>query len=371
MEYSCKFADLLYSAGFDSICDSEVYEAQLKRIRSWIMENMPAKLYKYRAPNTNNFNAFENNQLWGSPINNFNDPLECLPCYNLETVNKAINTEFSLELIKPIREQLINNQLPSQFSKLITPEFAAVLKNAMGETASFSDDQIRERLHVSRNQVVSYLNSIMPDLEKAFFSGIHQEESSYCIVSLSETVTSSLMWGHYADSHKGFCLEYDIASILQECSNNCQDSRYCRQFMMNIGIAPVIYKDERFDASSAFISMIMNHIKNVSGLPVEDYHFDVLLPVKTLLTKAESWSYEKEWRLYKKMPCPTRPQSLLEIKPSAAYMGINMQPSDKEKIIKLCQDKQIPCYQMVPQYFCSNYEINPIPINIDAGNSSI
>lgn len=354
------FAELLYSTYFDSICDSSVCEAQMNTLRNWVKTNIPNKLYKYRAPEKRNFDAFRNDELWGGSILSFNDPLECLPYYDLNKITDSIKHEFSLETITPIIKQIASGTPPEIFSKLLTKEHLDKLKEITAHEDSL--EILEKNLNQAYAQIIAYINSIMDDLERAFFAEIMQYEITYKISCLSESNSSSLMWGHYADSHKGFCLEYDISSVLQDCHNNCSDNRYCTQFMITPAIAPVIYRPERFDASSAFASMITNHLKDKCGIACDNFYYDLLLPMKTLLTKSSAWSYENEWRLFRKDPNITNHQPLINIQAKAAYIGMKMSEGHKNLIKEICIEKNIPCYQMVPQYFNSSYEIKPIKI---------
>ena len=86
------------------------------------------------------------------------------------------------------------------------------------------------------------------------------------------------MWGHYANKHNGFCLEYDVSLFSSEL-----------QLVM-----PVVYTQKPFDASM---------ILDMRGI---DDKYANLCPS---LFKSMDWSYEKEWRLvlpnmeYKTAPC--------------------------------------------------------------------
>ena len=125
------FAELLYSTYFDSICDNDIYESQMNTLRSWIKANIPSKLYKYRSAEARHFDVFRNDQLWGGSILSFNDPLECLPYYDLSKINAAIKEEFSPEIITPIVEQISNGTPPTRFTKLLTQEYLDNLKETI------------------------------------------------------------------------------------------------------------------------------------------------------------------------------------------------------------------------------------------------
>lgn len=41
------------------------------------------------------------------------------------------------------------------------------------------------------------------------------------------------MWGHYANGHKGSCLEYDFSSIIHPCAQNCKSVIGCNHLMLS------------------------------------------------------------------------------------------------------------------------------------------
>lgn len=53
-------------------------------------------------------------------------------------------------------------------------------------------------------------------------------EDKMGIYSLSKTFLDELLWAHYSNSHKGFCIEYDLDILLQnDGSNNLHSYREC------------------------------------------------------------------------------------------------------------------------------------------------
>src|SRR5437879_5570695 len=73
---------------------------------------------------------------------------------------------------------------------------------------------------------------------------------------------SPLMWGHYADNHKGVCLGFDVADVWPKQIN---------------------YEPER-----------LAHLIKI-GEPAGGLTHDALEQVLT--TKYQQWAYEEEWRL--------------------------------------------------------------------------
>jgi hypothetical protein len=80
------------------------------------------------------------------------------------------------------------------------------------------------------------------------------------VLCLSEIRDDILMWSHYADSHRGLCLEFDGS------------------YEFFARAQPITYKSER-PTINAFRDSLDKMV------------------IEALLTKAQHWSYEKEWRV--------------------------------------------------------------------------
>jgi hypothetical protein len=87
------------------------------------------------------------------------------------------------------------------------------------------------------------------------------------IACFSEVVDNILMWAHYADGHRGFCLEFDTKNM-----------HFSKAF-------PVTYSD--------FLPTM--HLTKVLIQEDDDNNL-----MDMITTKSSLWSYEKEWRLFHK-----------------------------------------------------------------------
>jgi hypothetical protein len=89
----------------------------------------------------------------------------------------------------------------------------------------------------------------------------------YCV---SEIPDSILMWSHYADNHRGFCLEFSGLG-----SPHPQGSPFPVSWKVN-------YEDERplVDITETMRDIDTDHIVRLG-----------------LLTKSKDWAYEREWRV--------------------------------------------------------------------------
>lgn len=94
-------------------------------------------------------------------------------------------------------------------------------------------------------------------------------EKSLGVICFGKHWTSPVMWAHYAKSHTGICLGFDIP-----------DDRPKK----------MVYEQER-------IKWAVNLVKPLRGL-------DNWLLEKVITTKYEQWAYEEEWRLFAKLEEP-------------------------------------------------------------------
>ncbi len=122
-----------------------------------------------------------------------------------------------------------------------------------------------------------------------------------------------LMWSHYANGHKGFCVEYDFGI---EDDNVLSD----------ILILPVVYSNRRpkFPWTVAIATD-----KNSSEIKTEG----AKRMMQSLLTKDEAWSYEDEWRII--TLCSTGKDKIKMPKISCIYIGALCSENDKEKITRI------------------------------------
>ena len=351
-----EFAQMLYQTFYNNITAPDEVKRLLTPLRDWIKENIPKKLYRFRSVSKYSINALQKDEIWGSTIQTFNDPFECLPCYNIDTINQYIDNEFSVSLFNSKLQQVTANNIPKEITDTFPPE---IIENMRVMSTQLVDNPfLPEYLRQAKQMLISQWVSQMEKFRTQFILDILRHENLYNIACFSESYRSTLMWAHYANSHSGFCVEYDIKSPLVECLCNCGSIHTCPGFMLNFAIAPVIYQEKRYDASAGFMSMLVNWAIENNKIPMSNHYYDMFLPTKTMLTKHKSWEYEQEWRLFKRSSpeAHTNHAMIALLKPTAVYLGARIKEHNKKRLINICREKCIPCYQMLPQYFTSTYE---------------
>ena len=145
-------------------------------------------------------------------------------------------------------------------------------------------------------------------------------DESFYIGCLSQAYNNALMWAHYSDCHKGFCIEYDFSTL---------------DFEQNqLLFFPVIYSDTRpsIPWEAGFASSSKNPIKYL-------YPF-----MRLLLTKDSSWSYENEWRIL--LTAQPGNQKLYLPCISCLYLGAKCTDENKEKILSIAKGLNVPVKQL-------------------------
>ena len=191
-------------------------------------------LYKYREYNQYSLQSLINSTAWFAKPLSFNDPFDCNPNYS------------------------------NQFTPSVRKEFIEILKAKSGNDfdESYIETYIRETNRYINNSGILCLSGVCDDI---------------------------LMWSHYADSHRGFVIEYE---------------RSKRNYLGKSAI-PVLYTDELPSLS-----------------PIDVLERKKESQEKLWLYKSTHWKYEKEWRCY--IDFGGTEQPLGDVKIKSIIFGLKM-----------------------------------------------
>lgn len=356
-----EFAELLYGTVISSKDSKESAFEKLSKIRQWLLDNTPNRLFRFRRCSDCSIDALKEDQIWGSSIWEFNDPYECVPCYNFETLWKKIyqtlNSQNIFSLIDSLKEGGI---LPEVKRAYPSVDIEQMIKNI---PIQIDERDMEEKLEFFKNYLNKFIGASFEEIVQRFYISIQAEEAKKQIACFSEQNSSTLMWGHYADSHKGFCLEYDFQAILKDCTQNCTDLRGCNNFMLNFSLAPIIYNEKRFDATAFFSTVMQAILYEQNQVPMDLYYEDTLIVSKCLLTKSIDWEYENEWRLFTPyFNDEYRPfGKILSLKPVALYMGAKISKENEAVLYKICKEKGIKCFKMLQDFHGKEFIVRAEP----------
>ena len=316
-----EFGKLLDSVVIPEGTPAEVMATMVLPIREAIAGMMPESLFRFRNCADMHIDAFERDAIYAVTADSFNDPYDTLLKYDMEGIRQYVEWVMSMEGLEQLKAFFAQGNDFIDEVKMMLPEEAwACLKAGLQATEDLTT--LKDRVETSKQQMLSLISMLFPVL-----SSFSKRFST--IACFSEDVKSILMWSHYADSHKGFALEYDFRPTLT-------------QPLERGALYPVVYSDDRYDASLyiswQFIHVLGFHSKNP----------DITAFSKVALHKSNVWAYEREWRIIDPGPHdPIHPKpSVIHYKPVAIYYGEN-NPKDKhERLHQIAVAKGIKEYKM-------------------------
>lgn len=188
------------------------------------------KLYKYRTFSARALRMLANNELYFASSDAFNDPFDC-----------RARKEFEFK----DRNELITKMAPLEVSHQ-----SITIKKAVSYL---------EEVTASPQTTENYIKKKSEHFQQVVMQ-------SFGICSFSEIPDNILMWSHYSDGHKGFCIEFSRSD----------------ENMLNWA-KPVDYP-----ANDEF--PFIDYWKGKQKEQIEEFK-------KIILTKSKHWYYEKEWRI--------------------------------------------------------------------------
>ncbi|MBM9605931.1 DUF2971 domain-containing protein [Desulfopila inferna] len=188
---------------------------------------IPTKLYKYESFSTRSLENLKNQGIYFASPKNFNDPFDCSIDANFKTISKSkltkLHAEFRSECSNKTEFDIVYGIYPNK-------AFIQLLENSL----------------------IKFFNEMKDSML-----------NTKGISCFSETKNDILMWSHYSDCHKGFCLEFDTKF---EPFNQAKPVKYSKSF-------PTL------DTPSLFLKEDPEQVLEI------------------FLTKHSSWNHEKEWRI--------------------------------------------------------------------------
>ena len=338
------------------------------------------KLYFYTSLNTAKA-IIESSSLALSPPATFNDPFDCLPLWDKDDLNKAINilNGYMIDVSffetfaaktkdsKKISQKVVSNIIAFQYKILRK----ASLKFKDPYNPFYTVDRFTKMLDFlikcSKNpneliEVKDKFASGISDLlvqEEIKLRQLFEIRDSIYVGCLSKNNNSILMWSYYGDKHRGACIEIDID----------EDKSH---------LFKVQYKKERPQIQSEkvireYCGRLFAKMEN--ELISKDEVIINLLAMP-YITKSLEWEHEQEYRLiftekelqekdYDKRRCDDNIERHLYpiSNVNKIFLGANTSEEDKKELKLFCQslDKNIDFETMMISN--SEYFITPkIPI---------
>lgn len=156
------------------------------------------------------------------------------------------------------------------------------------------------------------------------------------IYSLSKTYLDELLWAHYANSHKGFCIEYDLDTLIKTFKTE------------KIFSFPVIYNKIPPEITIKDMSIKNNDlIHKLSGF------------------KSKRWEYEEEYRIITNY---FGKQSYNYHALKSIYFGLRISEAHKLEIFRTLSDRNIKFYQI--QHLPKSYKFEAVRVSNPFGETN-
>ena len=255
---------------------------------------LPKTVYKYRSWDDKfHKKVLKENQLYMAALRQFNDPFD--------------------------------GRIPTKFELLNTDEkkWQYAFKMCEGRESIFNKNGLT--IESESKRIFNELKNSM-NLIQGSYSEIEWERNNkyYGVLSLSKRWNSILMWSHYADSHKGYCIGFN-GELLQKFNH------LSRGGFVN-------YTDDYPEIS-----------------PLDD---DVYRIWEQWNNKAKEWEYEEEyriiWGLEKPMENSERILRFPDSFVNEVIIGISASEKTEKEILDICYRKGFPVYKAKAEKFKFN-----------------
>lgn len=253
---------------------------------------MPDKLYKYRPFGVNTLRAITEAEVFYAKPSTFNDPLDCDPTIEMDIDRIHLERLLYRMLLKRKTEEEARNDIG----------YLRYMSSEYGDYRTEPD-------------VGSYLMRMLAnDIKRELDAELGNEG----VHSLSATWKSGLMWSHYADEHRGVCIEYDT-----------RDQEHSR-------LASVDYKGPRAIKTSDLYRWKVRDNADAKQRVFKTYFY----------TKSGEWRYEREWRDVREQSGVTD----VPFRTTAILFGLRCDSTVIKSIVKLLSDHPaIKIWQVLPK----------------------
>ena len=261
----------------------------------------PERLYKYRKFCARALDMVVNDKLYYASAASFNDPLDSRPSVRPDLGNGQLE-EVLRELVK--RRVVLEQEAAVLIRGDGIVRFRVEIEEESRRQAEFVIHEVYDSAMESGGDAEAARGSVLrrritDELRRQYNKGI---------VSFAERADCPLMWSHYGDEHRGFCLGYSVPA-------GAADNVY-----------KVVYGDNREVMASDVAAMLKGD--DAARRQVDE---------TALLRKAPDWSYEQEWRLIGPRGLYNSGLELEEI-----IFGMRCEESAKYVVMKVLEQRPRP-----------------------------
>ncbi len=297
--------------------------------------------------------TLKNNSVLLRTPNEYNDPFDCLFYTTKEEKEKGYKLYLNYLFFKEIYDEIILKKPNKRKLSHVAKAYIPLFKKEVEKIKISKKYEYQSYLSIFVNLAKIYLHKDAKQLKRGFnelVDSLPKKMRSNLLCSCFGSINNSiLMWSHYADKHRGICVEFEI------------DDKDFKQMK---------YQDNlpTFNLVET-LSYLFGHELFGEELDTEKEEFQFI--IEPLLIKSRQWSYEGEIRcaysknkrdskIYDSTDKEGNNLFLLRMPAiKSIYIGCSATDEFKEKVKKLCP--QTPIYKMEKmknQYGITSKRIN-------------
>jgi hypothetical protein len=261
-----------------------------------MVKNIPARLYKFQTYDSYSIENLKRDQIWFSKPDKLNDPFDCSIPFVFDWTD-------------------------DEFEKFYDWHFNSL--KVQGKNAA---DAVKSLSFTNGKPNKKYKDYVIKTNEYYMRLKIINEINQMGVACFTENLESILMWSHYADRHKGFCIEFDTNYPPFSESEKLQRVIYSRKYP-TLSVLDIMQPESEY------------------------------MPIDILITKSKSWKYEKEWRLIIVRGDNPYKYNIEALK--AIYFGCSMPNKQMRQLATIFTKSDIRLFRMQRSYS----EFNLVPMS--------
>ena len=229
-----------------------------------------------------------------------------------EPLHKKILTKNEIFFASPYSfNDPFDLNIPFRYDKLSESELRANFEKHFDLTAEpFSKLNIKAKEELKEH----FIKKIVSGDKKVILNlgeHLYKKYSNFGVFSVSTKKDNILMWSHYANSHQGFCVGFNLLNITRHTQS---------------------------DQKNSFIHLEVAYQKKYPELIPNLENLNINNMFSQFMTKSILWKYEKEWRILTpnkaNFPFQVNNDSFNEI-----ILGMRISKANKEEILEVVKRK--------------------------------
>ena len=264
---------------------------------------LPEYLCRFRAVNENSLNQLQENKLYYSSADYYDDPFDTF----IHVDHARIK-----ELLTMLREHL-DFEDPKLLNRIKAYE------PVIGISAEQFLNELKEH-PFDLSGFPDRIKQVRTQIQKTLFS------ICFCEDELNET-----LWLKYAKNYSGFVLVYDFQDNNTFLCGKEDVCKNCRSLIEKPSVYPVYYTEEAHDATQYALANLIWGSSAPQQIKEFSYQTVMWEAERISLIKKKCHEYDKEWRMIRPSMMPDR--TCIKLKPQRIILGLRMPEYERLLVI--------------------------------------